>query len=94
MYDLSSKIRLLKQGDLIISTVDWLERQIQKELEAGDRALSKHNYAELEKSDKNVIILIQKLRREDKNIKFFLEQYKKVIENEEKKMLSDNGKKK
>ena len=82
---LSIKGQMVNDAILIVLSIEWIEKQLQKCLEDMDVADKNRDYEGLLKIEKRVNELIGKMEREDKNVTSFSVKYKNY---EEEKKLS------
>lgn len=83
---------LLQDTNLIIKSVDFLEREIEKKILEIDTAESEYRYEEANGFRVQLNQLLKKLRREDANLDNGLLRYQTLVKNEKEKLLSCLGK--
>lgn len=84
------QLAMIKEANLIFASIDWLESNIDAKLELFEKCLSENKIKEASLIEKEVMLLIRKLSSEEKNMDSYMEKYRKLIENEKKKMLHDS----
>jgi hypothetical protein len=88
------KNKMIYESILIIQSLEWVEKEIKKTLILIDEAEKRSYKKELEKLEKILKTLCNRLEMEDRNMAKFLVKYKRLIDHEKEKMLSNPRKKK
>lgn len=86
--EISLKQQMIMESNLINSSVEWLKNKIDQKLLEIDVAEDQYNYTEIERLKGEVVQLLSKLDREDRNMTCYMEKYKQLINNETKELLS------
>lgn len=82
------KAQMITEAMVIIASVGFLEKQINEKLSLLEEAVN-NGYAEDVKSlDRQVLALVKKVGRENRNMDSFMEKYGKAVRNEKKTILS------
>src|ERR1039457_1579675 len=84
---LTLKIAMLRDAQLIIDSVDFLERQIQRVSTEIDAAQIDFNDEEEDRLRDKLLHLLGKLKQETSHMDTYMEKYQKLVHNEEKTML-------
>ena len=90
----SLSLQMINKSNLIISSVDWLEVQINKKLLEFDIAEVNNNISKCEILYKEIQGLLFKLKKEEDNMDSFMLKYRKLINDEKKALLHNIRKKK
>lgn len=88
---------MIYEAILIIQSVEWTEKEINKRIKSLDKAREEFLIHEEELLEKEIQALIIRLNKELKNMDDFMTKYKGLIQNlkdEKKTLLSNTGKKK
>jgi hypothetical protein len=79
---------------VILASVEWAEKEIEKLLPKIDLAQKRNDPKEIEKLEFQLKTICLRLAKEDDNIEAYTKKYKEMVDNEKKKMLSNPRKKK
>lgn len=85
---------MLRESNLILASVDFLEKTITKKLNDIDKAELENNFPEMENLKEQILSLINKLNKEKVNMDNYMLKYTGVLRNEKKELLHSLGKKK
>jgi beta-xylosidase len=80
------KEKMLEEACLIVSSVDFIEREINKKLTEMQSAVDDNLYATAELLEKQIKHLLRKVNQENDNIDFFMGKWSKYIDGESKKL--------
>lgn len=94
MKDLSLSEQMIEESNVILKSVDWIEKRLNNLHILAEKAYNNDNYHELERIRVEVNNYLSKLVKEHKNMDDFMLKYSTIIQNEKKKMLSYLGEKK
>ena len=79
---------MISEANLILTSIDWIEKQIDEKLISFETALEQEDIRKGDYLKKEINVLLKKLKQEEKNMSIFMDKYTKAI-HEEKKILSD-----
>jgi hypothetical protein len=85
---------MLFEANLILESVNWLEKQIESELINFELAINSENFKQASSIEKTIKVLLAKLSLEEKNMDFYMEKYNKKIKDEKEKILHNIKQKK
>lgn len=85
---------MVREANLILESIDWLENQIDKKLLLFDKAVTNSNFKLLKTLESDIENLVAKLHREEENMEGYMIKYRKLVHDEKKKMLYDSRQKK
>ena len=88
------KYLMLKEANLILLSVDFLEAQIETVSLEIDRAELHHNWPEVKRLQVKLLGLLAKLNRETVYMDEYMVKYKRILDDEEKALLYGFSKKK
>lgn len=91
MSNIELKEQMIRDSLIILRSVDWTEREIDKKTLEFELAMAHNKYSEAEKIRLQINNLLSKLNRENENMDKFMEEYR-GISNEEKRVLCNTGK--
>ncbi|MEY2859191.1 MAG: hypothetical protein RLZZ74_3504 [Cyanobacteriota bacterium] len=89
MDDKTLKERMISEALLILNSIDWLEKQINKKLGLLEEAQNNSLFDDIPLIEKDVHTLINKLSRENRNMDAFMLKYRQLIDYEKKAVLSN-----
>lgn len=81
--------RMISDANLILSSIDFIEAEIELKLKLFEKNLFANNIKGASKIEKEVLFLLRKLSCEEKEMDKHLLKYRRLID-EEKKMLHDS----
>ena len=85
--------KMYEESILILRSICWLEKQLNKKRLELQRALANNRFDEAELLDNEILLLLEKVRREDKIMDNFMAKYKNLISHEKEAMLPNNREK-
>jgi len=91
MDNVELKEAMISEALMIIRSVDWTEREVDKKLLDLEAAVDNHKDAEAQRLREEVKHLLARFTRENDNMDTFMAKYRTLIANEKKAMLSDSG---
>jgi hypothetical protein len=90
----SIKDQMISEALLIITTIEFIGKQIEKLMLEFEEAINNKDYSRAEQIEQEFLSCKRKIKHEDENIDKFMSKYKKIIEDEKKSILYDTVKKK
>ena len=76
-----------RESDLIIASVDWIETQINNKLSFMEELITLGDTSNIARLESEILLLLNKLNKEEYHMTSFMEKYKKKIYDEKKKIL-------
>jgi hypothetical protein len=80
---------MISEALMILRSVSWTERLVNKKLLDLDVATDNYSYEQAQRLKEEITMLLQRLDRENKNMDSFMAKYSALIANEKKAMLSN-----
>ena len=84
------KAQMVTDAMVIIASVGFLEKQINEKLALLEEAVNNGYTEDVKSLDRQVLALVKKVGRENRNMDSFMEKYGKAIRNEEETILSSS----
>ena len=81
------KVEMLRDARIIMASVDFLEKEIEKVSLQIDLATEEYRYEAVEGLKKNMLHLLRKLNEETKSMTVYMRKYKTLLDDEKKTLL-------
>jgi hypothetical protein len=78
---------MLREANLILDSIDWLENQIDKKIILFDKAMEISDFEVLKNVELEIETLLLKLHKEEENMDNYMIKYRKLIKDEKEKIL-------
>lgn len=82
------KAQMVTDAMVIIASVGFLEKQINEKLALLEEAVNNHYESDVRELEAQVLALLKKVGRENRNMDLFMAKYGKAVRNEKKTILS------
>jgi len=82
--------QMINDANLILESIDWIEKEIEDKLKLFEKVLFKNNIKEASKIEKELIVLLRRLDLEKIEMDNYMSKYTKIIKNEKEKILHNS----